>query len=325
MPMRRLVAAVEPEDADGEFAEERCSLVMPLLVASHVPQARYCERSIAERQTSQFRLRPTVRRQLANPHAFGRGRTQSIKLRCAALVVLAAPIRERMARAARQVGRDRLRVMSSLLVLASASPRRIAMLQKAAVPHAVYPVEIDETPRPGESAEALVLRLSQEKADAAALRVSRDTGAADATPILAADTVVVAMSDGQPSLLGKPPHAGAARQMLALLSGVTHRVVTGYHLRLPAASDGSVTRLHRAVSTDVEVRPLLPIEVEGYLRSEEWRGKAGGYALQGLFSCFVRAIHGSYENVVGLPLSAVLDDLRATGLLPADWPDWRPQ
>jgi septum formation protein len=215
--------------------------------------------------------------------------------------------------------------MSSLLVLASASPRRIAMLQKAGVPHAVYPVEIDETPHPGELAEALVLRLSQEKADAAALRVGRDTGAVDSTPILAADTVVVALSDGQPSLLGKPPHAGAARQMLGLLSGATHRVVTGYHLRLPRTNDGRVPRVQRAVSTEVDVRPLLPVEVEGYLRSEEWRGKAGGYALQGLFSCFVTAIRGSYENVVGLPLAAVLEDLRAAALLPVAWPDWKPQ
>lgn len=199
------------------------------------------------------------------------------------------------------------------------------MLQKSGVPHAVYPVEIDETPRPFESAEALVLRLSQEKADAAALRVARDSGGAESTPILAADTVVVAMSEGQPSLLGKPPHAGAARQMISLLSGATHRVVTGYHLRMAQASDGSVSRVQRAVSTDVDVRPLRPDEIEGYLRSEEWRGKAGGYALQGLFSCFVTAIRGSYENVVGLPLAAVLEDLRATNLLPAGWPDWKPQ
>lgn len=210
-----------------------------------------------------------------------------------------------------------------MLILASASPRRIAMLQRAAVPHAVYPVEVDETPLPNESAEALVLRLSQSKADAAAVRVVQDTGNTHAPPILAADTVVVGMAGGQPVLLGKPEHAGAARQMLALLSGGTHRVVTGYQIRRHA-EDGRLVRVQAAISTEVDVRALRPPEIDGYLRSEEWRGKAGGYALQGLFACFVMAIRGSYENVVGLPLAQVLEDLRAAGVLPAAWPDWRP-
>jgi septum formation protein len=214
--------------------------------------------------------------------------------------------------------------MSPLLILASASPRRIAMLQRAAVPHAVYPVEVDETPFPGESAEALVLRLSQSKADAAAVRVAQDTAHPTAPPILAADTVVVAMSEGKSGLLGKPEHAGAARQMLNLLSGATHRVVTGYQIRRHREEDGSLVRIQAAISTEVDVRPLLPAEIDGYLRSEEWRGKAGGYALQGLFACFVTAIRGSYENVVGLPLAQVLEDLRASALLPPNWPDWRP-
>lgn len=213
--------------------------------------------------------------------------------------------------------------MSPLLILASASPRRISMLQRAAVPHAVYPVEVDETPVPGETAEALVLRLSQNKADAAAQRVAKDTANPTAPPILAADTVVVAMSDGAPALLGKPEHSGAARQMLSLLSGTTHRVVTGYQIRYHR-EDGSLVRVQRAVSTEVDVRALRPGDIDGYLRSEEWRGKAGGYALQGLFACFVTAIRGNYENVVGLPLASVLEDLRSAALLPPTWPDWRP-
>ena len=214
--------------------------------------------------------------------------------------------------------------MSSLLVLASASPRRIALLQRAAVPHAVYPVDIDESPHPGEGAEELVLRLSQGKADAAAVRVARDTESAIPAPILAADTMVVAQPGTQPTLLGKPPHAGAARQMLGLLSGATHQVVTGYHLRYHRPSDGALVRVARAIVTDVDVRPLREPDVEGYLRSEEWRGKAGGYALQGLFACFITAVRGSYENVVGLPLCHVLEDLHAASLLPAGWPDWKP-
>ncbi len=198
------------------------------------------------------------------------------------------------------------------------------MLQRAAVPHAVYPVEVDETPSLGESAEALVLRLSQSKADAAAVRVVQDTGNPIAPPILAADTVVEALTEGKPTLLGKPEHAGSARQMLALLSGARHRVVTGYQIRRHLPKDGSLVRIQRSISTEVDVRTLRPIEVEAYLRSEEWRGKAGGYALQGLFACFVTAIRGSYENVVGLPLASVLTDLLAAELLPPSWPDWRP-
>src|SRR5262245_14425548 len=150
----------------------------------------------------------------------------------------------------------------SLLVLASASPRRIEMLQRAAVPHAVHPVDVDETPEVGESPAALVLRLSQLKADAAAARL----GTADAgRPILGADTIVVAAPDSQAALLGKPPHEGAARQMLLLLSGATHQVVTGYHLRYRDPS-GELCRLSRHVVTEVDVRPIAPAELDGYLR-----------------------------------------------------------
>src|SRR4051794_4119343 len=131
----------------------------------------------------------------------------------------------------------------SMLVLASASPRRIEMLAAAAIPHAVWPVDIDETPLVGESAEALVMRLSQQKADAAALR------APAGSPVLAADTMVVAGG----ALLGKPPHEGAARQMLAMLSGGTHAVVTGYHLRHVDPVSGELRRLGRILHTEVEV------------------------------------------------------------------------
>ncbi len=208
--------------------------------------------------------------------------------------------------------------MSISLVLATASPRRIDMLRRAGVPHAVHAVDIDETPAVGENPEALVLRLSQSKADAAAAR------AGNAATILAADTMVVATPDTHPTLLGKPDHEGAARQMLHLLSGTTHNVLTGYHLRFGNADDGSLRRISRVVTTAVDVRPLLSEEITGYLRSEEWRGKAGGYAIQGRFACFVSAIRGSYENIVGLPLCQVLEDLRRAEVLKADWPTWMP-
>ena len=201
----------------------------------------------------------------------------------------------------------------SLLVLASASPRRIDMLAAAAIPHAVWPVDIDETPRVGERPESLVARLSQEKADAAAKLC------APGSPILAADTIVTVAG----AILGKPPHEGAARQMLTLLSGRTHAVLTGYHLRYVDA-EGQISRQSRVVSTTVTIQPLTDGDIAGYLRSEEWRGKAGAYAIQGRFSAFVRGIEGSYDNVVGLPLCAVIEDLRSLGLLPSDWPNWTP-
>lgn len=208
--------------------------------------------------------------------------------------------------------------MSALLVLASASPRRIDMLRRAGVPHAVHPVDIDESPLAGESAEALVTRISQAKADAAAEKSGNET------PILAADTIVVATPKTAPALLGKPPHEGAARQMLHLLSGATHQVITGYHLRYHDPVSKTLRRKSRAVTTEVEVRALRPEELAGYLRSEEWRGKAGGYAIQGRFGCFVTAVRGSYDNVVGLPLCEVLEVLYEAELLPREWPTWQP-
>lgn len=194
-----------------------------------------------------------------------------------------------------------------LLVLASASPRRVDMLRAAGVPHAIHPADVDETPRIGESPAALALRVSRAKAEAVA---PQHPG----LPVLAADTVVFAGG----ATLGKAPHPGAARQMLLLLSGATHRVFTAYHLRLPGGR-----AVERVQETEVDVRPLREEDIEGYLASEEWRGKAGAYAIQGRFACFVRAVRGSYESVVGLPLCQVLEDLLEAGVL-GGWPAWRP-
>lgn len=188
------------------------------------------------------------------------------------------------------------------------------LLKAAGIPHAVRPTEVDETPAIGEAPEALAARVSQAKADAAAAFLE----GSEVDVILAADTVVVA---GE-CTLGKPPHEGAARQMLLLLSGGTHRVLTGTHLRWTDA-EGRPRRLSRVIETRVEVRPLLPHEIDAYLRAQEWRGKAGGYAIQGRFSCFVRGITGSYDNVVGLPVCQVIEDLREAGILPGGWPAWR--
>lgn len=207
--------------------------------------------------------------------------------------------------------------MSVSLCLASASPRRIEMLRRAGVPHAVFPVDIDETPLPHESAEALVRRLSQQKAAAARSRSPQFSA------FLGADTIVAGrQDDGSECLLGKPAHIGQARQMLRMLSGRSHRVVTGYHLDY-VEPDGTLRSLQDAVSTEVVVRTLSDEELDAYLRSEEWRGKAGAYAIQGHFGCFVSALHGSYDSVVGLPLCEVLSALRVARLLPSPWPSWQ--
>ncbi len=180
------------------------------------------------------------------------------------------------------------------LVLGSASPRRLALLAQIGVkPDAVLPAEIDETPRPREEPRALAERLAGEKAFAsAALAGSR----VDLAPCLtlAADTVV---GVGR-RILPKCETRDEAEACLNLLSGRGHRVFTG--LALITAS-GAVRR--RLVETRLRFKRLSRSEVEAYLKSGEWRGKAGGYAIQGLAGAFVERLVGSYSNVVGLPLN----------------------
>jgi septum formation protein len=195
------------------------------------------------------------------------------------------------------------------LVLASASPRRRELLARAGLDPEVLPADVDETQRPGEAPIDYARRLASEKARAVAARLADPT----ARPILAADTIVH-LDDGRaPAVLGKPESPDEARAMLTRLSSRRHRVVTAYQLAYRGAERG------RAVETWVTFRALKPAEIEGYVGSEEWRGKAGGYAIQGLAGAFVRAVDGSYTNVVGLPLCEVLEDLEALGALAADW------
>lgn len=199
--------------------------------------------------------------------------------------------------------------MTTLLpkvVLASASPRRLELLRQAGIEPEVRAADIDETPQPGEDPIDYARRMSAEKAAA----VVAATGAA--RPIVAADTIVV-VPDGEPRILGKPASPDEARVMLTRLAGRTHEVVTAYTLLYKGSERG------RAVQTAVTFRALSPAELEGYVGSREWEGKAGGYAVQGLAAAFVRSVRGSYTNVVGLPLCEVLEDLDALGALPADW------
>jgi septum formation protein len=188
------------------------------------------------------------------------------------------------------------------LVLASASPRRLELLTRVGLEVEVLPAAIDETPQMAERPSACALRLATEKAAVAAARLPGRW-------VLAADTVVEV--DG--IMLGKPEDAVEAAAMLAQLAGRSHRVVTGYAIRGP---DGASTA--RAVTTEVDFRELVPDEIDGYLASGEWRGKAGGYAAQGIAAAFVSAVRGSFTNVIGLPLAEVLVDLERTGAIRAD-------
>ena len=208
----------------------------------------------------------------------------------------------------REIARDRAKLQSidarPKLVLASASPRRVALLAQVGIePDAYRPASIDETPMRSEMPRALVTRLATTKAQAARDQIANDRDIADAH-ILAADTVVAV---GR-RILGKPEHIEQAAESLRYLSGRAHRVLTGVCLLLP---DDRV-RI-KIVDTQVRFKHLTKTEIEAYIASREWRGKAGGYAIQGLAGAFVQRIVGSYTNVVGLPLTEVTGLLLAEG------------
>jgi len=166
------------------------------------------------------------------------------------------------------------------------------------VPDAVDPADIDETPGRAELPEAHAVRLAEAKAR---LVASRHPGAL----VLAADTVVAC---GR-RILPKAEDAATARQCLALLSGRRHRVITALALARP---DGRLTE-RRVIST-VAFKVLSAPEIEAYLASGEWQGKAGGYAIQGRAASLVRFLSGSYSAVVGLPLFETGSLLEAAGI-----------
>ncbi len=182
-------------------------------------------------------------------------------------------------------------------MLASASPRRLMLLSQVGVtPDALRPASIDETPRRGEMPRTLVQRLARAKAEAARDQIANDRDVADAF-VLAADTVVAV---GRRTLM-KPAVIEEATASLQLLSGRAHHVLTGLCLITPDER----LRL-KVVETRVRFKRLGREEIEAYIASREWRGKAGGYAIQGLAGCFVKKLVGSYTNVVGLPLTEVV-------------------
>lgn len=190
------------------------------------------------------------------------------------------------------------------LVLASGSPRRLTLLaQVGIVPDALRPSSIDEQPRRGEMPRGLVARLARAKAEAARDQIANDKDIANAH-VLAADTIVAV---GRRVLM-KPEYVEEAVAALQLLSGRAHRVLTGVCLITP--DDKLKTKI---VDTRVRFKHLSRAEIEAYIASREWRGKAGGYAIQGLAGCFVQKIVGSYTNVVGLPLTEVVGMLAGEG------------
>ena len=182
------------------------------------------------------------------------------------------------------------------LVLASASPRRLDLLRQIGIePDLVEGADVDETPAPGEQPRHLAARLAEAKAGVVAARHPQAF-------VLAADTVVAC---GR-RVLGKAGDADAARAFLALLSGRRHKVFTAIAVRGPGG------RAARVAVTTVRFKRLSAAEIDAYIATGEWRGKAGGYAIQGRAGAFAIAINGSYSNVVGLPLyecRALLDGL----------------
>ena len=192
--------------------------------------------------------------------------------------------------------------MSGRLILASASPRRLDLLAQIGItPDLVKPADIDETPLRGELPRAYVSRLAPEKARAIANTFPDDF-------VLAADTTVAL---GR-RILEKAGDAQEAEKFLKLLSGRRHKVMTAVTLVAP---NGSST--HRLVLTDVMVKRLTKSDIRDYLDSGEWQGKAGAYGIQGRAESFIKAIIGSYSNVVGLPLYEVKALLTGAGYITA--------
>ncbi len=190
------------------------------------------------------------------------------------------------------------------LVLASGSPRRLALLDQVGIqPDLLFPTNVDETPGDREMPRSLASRLARSKAEAAVgKRKVLDLG--EGTFILAADTVV---SMGR-RVIGKPETIDEASEGLKLLSGRSHRVYSAIHLITPKGQSRQ-----RIVETRVRFKNLSREDLESYLVSGEWRGKAGGYAIQGRAEAFVQKIQGSYSNVVGLPLYETVHLLSGSG------------
>ena len=184
------------------------------------------------------------------------------------------------------------------VVLASASPRRAALLEQIGVPFVVEPAAIDEAPAPDEAPTALARRLALAKANAIHSTL----------PVLAADTVVAVGAGKTRRMFGKPRHRAAFEDMAKALSGNTHTVCTAVAMRAQGRAEAKVVR------TQVTLRVIEEREAAAYWATGEPRDKAGGYALQGIGGIFVRCVHGSPSAVVGLPLAETELLLRRFGI-----------
>ena len=185
------------------------------------------------------------------------------------------------------------------IILASASPRRRALLEARGLNLVIARPEIEETPRAGEAPDALVERLAIEKNEAIA--------AGAVSFVISGDTVVALDEQGTDVVLGKPRDAEDARAMLGRLSGTTHRVLSGWCVRRDRVIRSGV------ISTEIDFRDLSSKEIEDYVATGEPLDKAGAYAIQERGSTLVAAVRGSIDNVVGLPVEEVITALRELG------------
>ncbi len=187
----------------------------------------------------------------------------------------------------------------SLLILASASPRRREMLERVGLTLEIQPADVDESPYDGEDPDAYVVRIARTKAAAVACRPG--------CWVLAADTTVAL--DG--AIFGKAETPDEAAAMLRRLSGRTHRVLTAFVI--VGERDGAAVTRDFLVTAEVEMVDLDAATIDDYVASGEWRGKAGAYAIQGIAAALVRQVRGSVTNIAGLPLAEVLAALREVG------------
>jgi septum formation protein len=189
---------------------------------------------------------------------------------------------------------------NSPLILASKSPRRRYLLEQAGLEFSVIPSNIDESRMPRSSPEAYVRILSEAKADSVSQKYPEKW-------VIGADTIVLNNGD----ILGKPESKDDARTMLQRLSGQTHQVLTGYTIVCKAKNK----KFSETVKTDVRFKYLSDEEIDWYIHTEEPFGKAGSYAIQGIGTFLVKSIHGSYTNVVGLPVCEVIEFLIKEGII----------
>ncbi|WP_240126358.1 Maf family protein [Thermomonas alba] len=190
-----------------------------------------------------------------------------------------------------------------MLHLASRSPRRAELLSRLGLEFGLLDLDVPERQAPGEPASDYVRRVAREKAGAGLLKVLGSPGAV----VLGADTEVIL--DGR--VFGKPADAADAAEMLRVLSGRTHEVLTA------VALVGAGREAQTVVRTRVTVDALSEADIARYLASGEWQGKAGAYAIQGRFEMHVAHLDGSYSGVMGLPLRETAGLLRQFGVLPA--------